>query len=150
MTAENPIWTDADFDGLTWHDNHVHGLALREGNHGAGELELDIDFIQEWVTGDGGQIHFRIVPATLTFHDVRDLRLTIDYASVTAALCAFSIDGIERSRADRGNYVATLWSIPINWPSGAIAFEASGFTQVARGAPRLKAEQCLSAFERQA
>jgi hypothetical protein len=42
-------WTEADFDSLGWHDVHVHGFRVLDGEHGAGELWLDIDYILDWV-----------------------------------------------------------------------------------------------------
>ena len=33
-------WTEADFEVLGWHDNHVHGFSIREGEYGAGFLTL--------------------------------------------------------------------------------------------------------------
>jgi hypothetical protein len=34
---------------LSEHDNHVHAVRLAEGEDGAGDLELDIDHIPEWL-----------------------------------------------------------------------------------------------------
>src|SRR5205807_5681820 len=38
-------WDESHFDQMSWHDSHVHGVHIREGNHGCGDLELDIDYI---------------------------------------------------------------------------------------------------------
>lgn len=29
-------WTEADYPTVSWHDNHVHGLQIRAGEHGSG------------------------------------------------------------------------------------------------------------------
>jgi hypothetical protein len=42
-------WNESQFEAMSWHDNHVHGLRIREGAHGCGELELDLDDILEWL-----------------------------------------------------------------------------------------------------
>lgn len=110
-------WTDADFDSLSWHDNHVHGLGVSEGQYESGELVLDLDFIVEWIGCDTGRVQFRIAPASLTFHEVTHLKIQLDYCSASAAMCPFSIAGIERRRETREKYTATVWKIPVNWPT---------------------------------
>lgn len=39
------IWTEADYEKFSWHDNHVHGISICEGEHGTGELILDLDYM---------------------------------------------------------------------------------------------------------
>jgi hypothetical protein len=141
-------WTDAQFDDLSWHDNHVHALRIVEGAYGAGELVLDLDYILEWICG-AEEDRFRILPATLTFLDVTRLRICLDYATPSAALGPFAIHAIERRREARERYVAQVWKIVINWPKGEIEFEAAGFVQHGTGAPVLCHDQCLRPEERQ-
>ena len=141
-------WTDEQFAELSWHDNHVHGLRIEQGAHGAGELVLDIDHIVEWICRPDNGVRFLIVPATLTFHGVTNLRIALDWASANAALGPFSIDSIERRAEQRERYSAEMWTISVNWPPGDITFEASGFEQVARAPPVQCDGQCLSPLER--
>jgi hypothetical protein len=142
------IWTHHQFDEMSWHDNHVHGLRIVEGTHGAGQLILDLDYILEWVKDPGDKCRFRILPVTLKFLDVTSLRVSLDYATPTAALGPFSIHAIERRLELRERYEAQIWKILINWPVGDISFEASGFEQRGVGVPLLTDGQCLSAAER--
>jgi len=144
---DTTVWTAADFDHLSWHDNHVHGISLHEGEHGTGELILDIDFILEWDQVQDG-FQFVIAPANLVFHEVSSLRIEIDYGTRSAAMGPFSIDGIERRFEERERYTAQIWSMEINFPSGMIQFEAEGFTQTLRAAPRRSREQRLTNGER--
>jgi hypothetical protein len=39
-------WSTDDFEEMSWHDVHVHGLRIVEndGNDGSAELFLDIDY----------------------------------------------------------------------------------------------------------
>jgi hypothetical protein len=141
------LWTDAEFEHMSWHDNHVHGLRVVEGEHGTGLLILDLDYITEWAC-DAEHYRFRIVPATLTFEKVTNLRIALDYATPKAGLVPFSIDAIERTAEPRERYTAQVWRIAVNWPAGEISFEASGFEQRARGAPVLVDRQYLTAAER--
>ena len=49
MTRDRHTWTDEDFETMSWHDNHVHGIGLRSGEYGMGVLTLDLDYILEWI-----------------------------------------------------------------------------------------------------
>jgi hypothetical protein len=144
-------WTTADFDVLSWHDCHIHGFRLAELNEerGSAELELDIDFIMEWIVQGDSAFRFRIAPATLTFHDVFGLRVTLDYATPAAGMTPFSIDGIEREPLPLpAGYTSFRWRLPVNWPAGEITFESPGFTQVLRSEPIIHDGQCLTASQR--
>jgi hypothetical protein len=148
-----------DFDALTWHDNALYGLRLDVGDCARGDwhadLVLDIDHIVEWLCGVDRRIRFRVAPATLTFHDVTDLRIAIDCGDSGGriALHALAIDAITRERIrdqkiclDRPYY---RWRIGLNAPQGgAIDFGASGFTQVLRAEPALLEQQQLSPADR--
>jgi hypothetical protein len=140
-------WDESSFADMSWHDTHVHGLQIREGAHGTGALSLDLDYIVEWICAPDGTCEFLLAPATLTFRDIYDLRIEIDYAASSAGIVPFSIAGIEREavpeRPDR-------WMIALNWPAGAIAFRGRGFTQVLRSAPVRSPGQYLEAAERDA
>ena len=140
-------WTHEQFDEMSWHDNHVHALRVVAGEHGAGELIFDIDYIVEWL-GNGNEFRFRLVPATLRFTDVTDLRVSLDYASPSAAMGPFSIHAIERHTEQRERYIAQVWRIEVNWPGGEVTFEASGYEQSATGKAVLSSQQCLTPAER--
>jgi hypothetical protein len=140
-------WTDKDFDSMSWHDCHVHAWRVVEGMHGSGELEFDIDYILEWKR-EQSEFLFVLVPARLTFHEVSDLRISLDWPKPSAALGPISLSGIERTFEKRAQYTATSWSLPVNWPSGAIDFEATGFTQHAWGKEVVSQRQVLQPAER--
>ena len=141
-------WTDAQFDSMTWHDNHVHALRIIDGQHGAGTLILDIDYILEWLRGEGSGMRFRIARAELRFLGVTSLKVAIDYAAASAAMNPFSMDGIERRAEPRERYTATIWTLRLNWPVGEISFEATGFEQRLVGQPILTDKQWLTEQER--
>jgi hypothetical protein len=142
------VWTADDFDQMSWHDNHVHGVRFLSGQDGAGELVFDIDYILEWLKDDQSKFKFRVQAATLVFHDVMFPRIAVDYASATAAFGPFMISGIERRIEKRERYEAQIWRLPITWPGGQIEFEARGFTQRADGQPVVTSNQVLRAQER--
>ena len=137
-------WTDADFESMSWHDNHVHGLQIEGGGaHGTGTLVLDLDYITEWLPPVDGAFQFRLAPATLTFQDVFGLRIELDW--IGKGMTPFSISGIGREKLPHGSWA---WTIGVNWPEGFITFESTGFTQALRAPVVTKAEQCLETHER--
>jgi hypothetical protein len=149
----------ADFDAISWHDNLVYGLRFEVGDPTRGEwtstLVLDIDHIVEWICGSDGGAQFQVAPTTLTFHDVTDLRIAVDFgdSGCQTAINELSIASIARERVqdqkiclDRPYY---RWRIALNLPQGGeIAFGASGFTQKLRAEPVLLDQQRLVATER--
>ena len=143
-----------EHDPYAWHDDTVHGLRFDIGDPDAGdwraELVLDIDHIVEWLRGEDGRVRFRVAPANLTFHDVTDLRIVIDWGDSghRVALHVCSIDRIERQRITEQKICLDRpywrWRIVLNWPRGGeIAFGASGLTLELRAEPILQDQQQL-------
>lgn len=141
-------WGTENFEEMSWHDNYIHGIELVEGEYGAGQLIIDIDYILEWKKSEDSKFNFVIAPAELIFNDVIDLVVSINYRSATAAMGPFSIDGINRRSEKRERYTATIWTIPINFPNGEIEFQSSGFTQSLKSAPSTYDKQWLTENER--
>ncbi len=134
------FWTDADFPSLSWHDNSVHAFRVIEGKDGTGELTLDIDHIIEWINSDK-RYDFLVAPAELRFHEVSDLRMTLDYPKISAALSPFTLDRIE---VDQSKH----WTLKVNWPVGEISFSSAGFVQRLTGEPILSSSQALDLARR--
>jgi hypothetical protein len=157
MMVKPPL--SPDFAALSWHDNALYGLRLDVGDPDRGDwhadLVLEIDHILEWLRDAEGRFRFRVAAATLTFHDVTDLRLAIDCGDSggQVALHALSIDRITRDRIEDQKICLDRpywrWRIALNWPQGgAISFGASGFTQTLRTAPVVLDRQQLSPADR--
>lgn len=153
------LYTETDFEQLSWHDCHIWGIELCAGDADEDDwthdLVLEIDFIVEWLCGVAGGAQFRVAPATLVFHGVTDLNINIDWgdSGFRTALHVLSIDRIEREAVqdqkvylDRPYY---SWRILLNWPqSGVITFGAVGFTQTLDGEAVLQDQQKLTLRER--
>jgi hypothetical protein len=138
-------FTDEDFDALSWHDCHVHGIELRTGHWGDGdwtsELALDIDFIVGGSCAIGREVVVLVAPATLVFHDATALRIGITWAPRGSGrpLEPASISHIERHPPDgaqASGKKAYEWTIAFNWPDGGvIEFGATRFSQQLRSEP---------------
>ena len=138
-------WTLDDYEVLSWHDVHVHGFRLDnyKSDNGSADLVLDIDYILKW-DKKGNEFIFTVCRAELRFHDVFGLKINIDYATSTAGMSPFSIDGIEREKLEfPTGYTSYRWRLPINWPSGLLEFEAPSFTQILVGKAHEQTAQAL-------
>ncbi len=151
--------TDSDFESLSWHDNIVYGLRLDVGDATRGDwrsdLVLDIDHIVEWVRAEPAEMRFRVAPTTLTFHNMTDLRIAVDFGDSGGQIVMneLSIATImrepiadQKTCLDRTYY---RWLIELNLPRGGeIAFGASGLTQDLRADPVLLEDQRFSVLDR--
>lgn len=141
-------WVTEDFDKMSWHDVHVHGFRLIEGEHGTGELVLDIDYILEWVRNKES-FSFRIAPATLLFYEISNLRFCLDYATPTIGIVPFSLNAIKREPITYPTgHKSFRWDLEINCPDGNLSFECPGFTQTLRESDRISSLQRLLPSER--
>ena len=148
-----------NFDGFSWHDNIIYGLRFDVGDASQGDwrhdLSFDIDYIVDWVKGGARGVRFKVAPATLTFHEVTDLRIDVDFGESDSrtAIAEMSIAVISRlpvdDKARFPDQDYYRWRIELNWPQGGeIAFGARGFTQTPRADPLLLDEQRLPAGSR--
>src|SRR3954454_4042668 len=66
------VWTDADFEQMSWHDATVHAIGFDEDELWAERLLLDLDYITHWVEPAPSEERYRflVVPATLVFEGV--------------------------------------------------------------------------------
>ncbi len=133
------------FEDYSWHDNPIHGFKIIELEHGSGNLEIDIDYIAEWLCQEDNSCNFKIAPATLIFEGITELEIALDYKSCTAAITPPSIHEIIREQFKYPNgYSSFSWHIVINWPSNAyIKFKADGFNQKLRKEPMVHSKQVL-------
>lgn len=134
------VWTDADFENMSWHDCAIYGVALLPESF---RFALDIDFITEWQCSterEGGL--FRVAPCTLVFEGASDLRVNLALGDSLWA----QISDLRRSDARTATHGATDWLWRIDCQAaGEIVLRATAFRQLARRKPLLVAEQCLDA-----
>jgi len=128
---EKRLWTDADFDKMGWHDNHIYKIRLTE------DLEMDIDYIFKWNQPDleGLPFTFWIAPATLVFKNITNLRLEFDIGFENS----FEIEDIERENNNQ-------WTVITR--QGDLQFTADGFEQFIRQDPSFQFRQTIPYAER--
>jgi hypothetical protein len=155
------VYTDRDFDQLSWHDCCIRQLSFQfpdpDLQDWRSELALEIDFITEWICGADKRCRFRLAPAALVFHSVTDLKINMGWADSGFQVCLYElmIERIHRERIsdqrihlDRPYY---RWLIPLNGPGespGSLQFGAVGFTQTLLAEPVLSDLQTLPHSQR--
>jgi hypothetical protein len=145
------VFTTEDFDKIHWHDNAIHAFRILEDEDGCcGDIVLDIDFIEEWLPPIDNAFSFKVAPSDLTFHEVSDLVISVNYASASAAVQPMTIREIHREVVTYPNgYSSFAWEIELNWPPNSfIKFCSKNFSQVLRMEPVISGAQYLSPAER--
>jgi hypothetical protein len=124
------VWTNADFDELTWHDNTIHALAVEPLPDNPGRLLLDVDYIVEWVASEPPEttLNCWICPATLVFGPAWDLVSDIDMEG-----WGFHLDINEIERSEPDNYGNFEWTL--NGDLYTIRLGSPGFTLYLRQSP---------------
>jgi hypothetical protein len=83
------------FDQVVLHDVHIYGWFLHREQYEV-NLVLDIDYLAEWNLLPDNRFDFLVVPATLTFRDVVDLQIHLDWGASlrreepSGVICSFA------------------------------------------------------------
>src|SRR5262245_21992801 len=128
---EKQIWTNADFDKMGWHDNHIYKIRLTQ------DLELDIDYILQWNQPELERFPytFWVAPATLVFKNVKNITFEFDVGFENS----FEIEYIDRENENQ-------WVVITR--QGNIDFTSDGFEQFIRQSPSFQFGQRISYIER--
>jgi hypothetical protein len=143
---EKPVWTEADFEKMGWHDVVIHGFSFNLPQY---ELLFDIDYIFAWVDPEPPSEYFSfwISPATLVFQNVHDFRVNIK------GCLGWQLQGIERNKEQvprNSPYINDKkeWEWTLEANEGQIRFFSTGFTQFTRSVPRHRTKQSLKLEDR--
>ncbi len=138
---EKWIWTEADFEDMGWHDARIHGIAFLGEDF---EVMLDIDYILQWIDPGPNETYYKfwIVPATLVFHNVHDLKIDLE------PFAGIEIQDVHKSdpqRPKNAEYVDrdTEWQWTIETHEGEISLKSVGYTQYLRKEPILSQQSSL-------
>lgn len=134
-TLRKKIFTDADYDQMGWHDCTIYKVRL------ADDLEMDIDYIVEWVEpeADGFPFSFWVAPATLVFKKVSNVTFEFDAIFLSEFV---EIEEIDMERTPEG----ISWTITTR--QGEMQFMAEGFEQYIRQEPFFRLAQSIAISER--
>lgn len=137
------IWTEADFDQMSWHDCAVHAVAVEPASLVPGQLLVDLDYIVTWVppAPPAKTFSFWVCPATLVFYQAWDLIAAVDLRGFSFELSLLALDRCVAD--DHCNYGWTL-----RGEDFTLALGAPGYTQYLRQRPIRSPHQRLSTQER--
>lgn len=143
FTPSKWVFTNADFESMSWHDNALRGIAIPSGDD---ELAFDLDYIFKWIEPkvEDGFYQFWIAPVTLLFSRAHEIRSEI--RSVEKLLVDLIVRSDSVNKRPTNTYPEWLWTIDCN--DGDISFLASGFRQFTRKLPVLSSAHYLSMEER--
>ena len=142
---EKSYWTENDFEDMGWHDCKIHGLSFDSNNERfKSDFIFDIDYILKWVKPekDNKYFTFWISPCTLIFHNVFGLNADFDWKNYLS----LEIEIYELKMIQKGP--GSKYKVEIETSLGIIAFEASGFEQFVRKAPKHIQNQWFNLEER--
>jgi hypothetical protein len=134
------LWSDADFDGMGWHDARLHAFTALSDSF---EFVMDLDYITKWVhpTPPKKNFKFWVSPATLVFRDVH--RVTIEINMQT-------LEALEIIHVQRTLLVEKppdwRWSFELS--AGNLFLNSSGYTQYFRRTPVFQDFQQLELLDR--
>lgn len=137
MNVKN-IWTDADFEEMGWHDSYLYSVSFPDQNQ---KLIFDIDYIFKWVLDETSNLYsFWVSPSTLTFLNVMNLKIDIDFQN-SVGLDISDINRLNPRLSPNGKF--TLWDYSICTDKGSITFESTGYIQNIKEQPILSDSQVL-------
>ena len=143
-------WGNDDFEQISWHDNDIHGIRLRNPYENYDfDLILDIDHILDWIP-TGPNFRYVVSPALLTFQGVSKLKVNFEL-EYKQKMTILDIDREEAvSRVVKGT-VFREWRFRIHlipMQQDAIVFHAVGFTQQLTAPPAGREHYWLEEEER--
>jgi hypothetical protein len=145
---EKTIWTDEDFEKMGWHDSSVYAISFSD----PAEVNLsfmcfDLDYIFKWIHPIEGEhcFSFWVSPCTLIFEDVINLKMEFDSGLISPI--GLEIAGISKLENDNSNDRVIKWQI--DFQTGVMIFESSGFKQIVRKEPIFSSSQSLSFKDRE-
>lgn len=149
-----------DSENISWHDNSLYGISWKvEFESGVSDLILDIDYICDWICNKDKTCRFKVSPADLIFHNITDLKISIDWGDSGFQACndgglpildiTKEIIKNQKVHLDRQYYKWTIKFAPsVKIKDSFISFGATGFTQTLRKEPILIDRQALTLNER--
>lgn len=126
------LWTDADFDIMSWHDCPIHALSFTKEN----ELMLDIDYIFKWnLMKNKKHYQFWIAPCTLIFENVYDIEFESGHTTLIIDSISKENPKVPKNADHIGKDTEYDWFIETT--VGEIDFTSVGYKQYVRQAPML-------------
>ncbi len=149
IEIEKKIWTQDDFEVMSWHDSNIYGLTIGRGEDSCNaDLLFDIDYIFKWIhpVPPAQTFTFHVAPCTLIFKKAFDLQM--NFTSDGSALDLLEIADLHltgKTEQEKNKYIYE-WTIELQ--KGKIKLKSYGFEQIVRVMPIHTSRQILTLEER--
>jgi len=140
---EKTVWTDADFDLMSWHDATLWSMVA---DPDAFLFLLDLDYIFQWVPPEPNETYFKfwVAPVTMVFENAHTIGIDIH-----SAQGHIEIAGLYREApALTPNGAFTEHTYHFECREGDVRIRATGFKMFVRRPPSLLGVQSFSLAER--
>lgn len=141
MMDVKELWETEDFEEMGWHDARIYSIVVPGEDY---KLKLDIDYIFKWEL-KGEFFNFWVSPCSLSFLDVSDLKINIDFKN-NLMLFISDINRFNERLSPKGKF--TVWDYEIECDNGMISFSATGYEQQVRKPPVFSEGQWLTIPDR--
>ncbi len=131
MINKDTHLTDKDFETMGWHDCRIYGIKFPNELF---SLTLDIDYIFKWIKSVSTYTGFWVSPCELTFIDVFNFKIDIDFANTNLLFIKNIYRDNNRISKENG---ALYWDYTIECDEGEITFSSTGFVQIVKSSPIL-------------
>lgn len=147
--------TFTNFDENSFHDNLIHGIVFySDPGEFSSDVALDIDYIQKWIKNENDEISFVISRALLIFHEVTDLKISIDWGNTKNSQFSGDASGLYINSIIKKKIYSPiandyfLWRIDTNIHDDYMFFGASSFSLEIKGEEQILNRQFLLRRER--
>lgn len=140
----------------SFHDNLIHGIVFHSDvGEFSSDIALDIDHIEKWIKNESNEIFFTISRALLIFHDVTDLKISVDWGNSNNSKFLGDAPGLYINNITKRKIYSPisdeyfLWHIDTNNHNSKIIFGATSFSLEMKGKQQTVNRQFLLKRERQ-
>lgn len=140
---EKPIWSDADFEIMGWHDTTIWSMLADTDNY---EFLLDIDYIFKWVDPNPGEIYFKfwVAQATMIFENAHDIKIDIESSQGSIEIDSLLMENPTIS--PNGKFINKTYTFECQ--EGSVSLVATGFKMFVRAQPVLNQRQSFNLLQR--
>jgi hypothetical protein len=135
MDRPSPILSESEATPESFHDCHVHGLRWRRDTF---SFSMDVQYILEWIspTQDSSGYRFSISEAHLTFKNVDDLKLAMEWSGIAldSQIASLRIGG---TRTTPNGELQRYFEIEFSEPEAFISLWSTGYEVALLHEPRL-------------
>ena len=140
---EKPIWTEADFSVMGWHDSKVWSFMAKTEKF---EFLVDLDYIFRWVHPKEGETYFKfwVAPVTMVFENAYDIAIDIESMQGEIEVADLHMENERKTKNGKFNE----YDFRFECQEGELKLSATGYKMFVRNRPILQNGQTLEYVQR--